>query len=786
MSGKPAHVGLGRLILCRVLAVIIGALALAQIAGGVRLAMLGGSPYYLVAAAPLLASAVFLWRADPRAGWWFHLVLAGTLLWAIWEAGFQFWPLLARLGLIFALWLLVVRAARWPHAPAAQASKLAAVGLAVAVVAVLGVTGWRQFSASAPPAPVKNAVALPPDGEWTHYGRTLDAQRFSPLTQINTGNVAKLVPAWTFRTGDGPGVNDAGKEYVFEATPLKIRDNLYLCTSHSIVIALDAETGRQVWRFDPRVAHKAAFLKACRGVGYYQAGTPVADCPERIISPTLDGRLIALDARTGALCASFGQGGQISAVAGMNPPAGFAYITSAPLVVGRNVIVGGWVNDGYSRGEPSGVVRAFDAVTGALVWAWDVGKTYTAIPPGGFTPGTPNSWAPMSADPVLGLVYMPTGNATPDYWGAHRSPEMEKYSSSIVAVDAATGQTRWTFQTLHHDVWDFDVPSAPVLFTDTRGGRSTPALAQTTKSGEVFVLDRRTGQPLTPVREKAVPRGAAPGDWVSPTQPFSDVPSLVGDRLTEARMWGVTPIDQIACRIAFHSYRYDGRFTPQSLKGTITYPAPYGATDWGGATYDPQRGLLIVNSSLAPFISKLLPRRIADGVAAEAVRRDMDPSSLGVAPQFGAPYGMTGWPMLSPLSIPCLQPPWGYLTAIDLSANKVAWKVPLGTARDTGPLGLKIGPPIRLGVFSMGGPISTQGGVTFIGGTLDRYLSAVETSTGRMLWRGRLPAGGQATPLTYTTRSGRQMVVISAGGHGALMTKPGDYVVAFALPRGGS
>jgi membrane-bound PQQ-dependent dehydrogenase (glucose/quinate/shikimate family) len=789
MTASPAgqEGGLSRVIRI-VLAILIGLFGIAMAVGGVRLLQLGGSSYYGLAGLLLVGGAVLLWRKAARARLPFDCFLAGTILWAWWEMGGEAWGMGARIGFPLLIWV-----AAWlqtGHHPWSGRRILAAAsGLAAAAIVVTIGLSWDRSASSAPDA-AQPQVPLTADAQdWPHYGRTLGGSRFSPLTQITPANVAKLTPAWSYRTGDMPGKLDTSMEFTFEATPIKIADTLYLCTPHNIVIALDAETGHEKWRFDPHVQHGSSYLKACRGVSYYKAAVAVPDCPERIIAATIDARMFALDARTGRLCPSFGSKGMISVLTGFgDAPPGLAYITSPPIVVAGKAVVGGWVLDGFSVGEPSGAVRAYDAVTGKFAWAWDLGRPgqYGMPPPGErFTPGTPNVWAPMSADETLGLIYMPTGNSTPDHWGAHRSALSEHFASSIVAVEAATGHPRWSFQTVHHDLWDFDVPANPVLFDLKRNGSSTPALAQVTKSGQIFVLDRRTGRPLIPVTERPMPQGAAKGDWLSPTQPISAVPSIGPPRLTEAAMWGITPLDQLWCRISFRSNWHEGLYTPPSERGTLMYPGPYGTSDWGGVTVDEDRGLLIANSSWLPFLTRLIPRADAEPLLAEQARSRKDPAhGEGIAAQKGTPFAMGGRPMLSLLGVPCNAPPWGHLQAIDLGANRMVWTKTLGTIRDNGPFGLPF-PPVKTGGFSMGGPTATRGGVTFIGATIDNVFRGYDSRTGRLLWSARLPAGGQASPMTYwSTKSGRQFVVIAAGGHGALRTRYGDYVMAYALPAG--
>ncbi len=621
------------------------------------------------------------------------------------------------------------------------------------------------------------------DSEWPTYGGPPTATRFSALSQIAKGNVSKLAVAWTYRTGVLPRPKDQGLQFTFEATPIKVGDSLYFCTPRNQVIALDAETGKARWIYDPNVHADAAYNKACRGVAYYLADSSSSDCAERILTGTTDARLIAIDARTGQLCRGFGNAGIVDLLEGLGPvKPGFAYSTSPPTIIGRNAVIGGWILDGIETGEPSGVVRAFDAESGKLAWAWDVGRLDDHSAPAAgetYTRGTPNVWSIISADPKLGLVYLPTGVSTPDYYGGYRTPMMERYANSIVALDGATGAVRWSFQTVHHDLWDYDVPSAPVLADLRTSTGVVPAVIQATKLGNIFVLDRRTGTPLAEVQERPVSQSTVPGERTSRTQPFSvGIPNLIPPRLREADMWGITPLDLLWCRIKFRRVRYEGPFTPPSLQGSLLYPGVYGATDWGGVSFDESRQLLIANASYMPFIFTLLPR---DSVEAQGGIRGNP--HRGVMPQLGTPYAVAGEPFLSPLGIPCNAPPWGLLTAIDLKTRQVAWQRPLGTARDSGPFGLNYGLPLNMGVFSQGGSLVTKAGLTFIAATIDNYIRAFDSDTGAELWKARLPAGGQASPMTYMSQSGRQYVVIAAGGHSALMTKPGDYVIAYALPN---
>ncbi|MBU2149686.1 MAG: pyrroloquinoline quinone-dependent dehydrogenase, partial [Alphaproteobacteria bacterium] len=506
-------------------------------------------------------------------------------------------------------------------------------------------------------------------------------------------------------------------------------------------------------------------------------------CSRRVISSTIDARLIALDARTGQRCPGFGKDGVVDLSTGigeMKP--GFYFQTSTPTVIGNNVIIGGWVMDNRELGEPSGVVRAFNVVTGELAWAWDLGAPETdKLPPEGktYTRGTPNVWSTAAFDPDLGLVYLPVGNATPDYWGSHRSMASEAYSSSIVAVDAATGKMKWAFQTVHHDVWDYDVPAQPMLIDFPVKGGTAPALVQLTKRGQIFVLDRRTGEPLTRVVEVRVPGGAQPGEWVFPTQPYSvEMPTIGVEKLTEKMMWGATPLDQLACRIRFQQLRYDGDFTPPGSpeRPSLQYPGNAGGMNWGSGAYDARRGLLIVGDVRMPQIVSL---KKSDKPEVALTRADQDrppPSLKAIA------YKATNDWFLSPVFAPCVQPPHGMLTAIDVRTRQIVWQVPAGTAEAQAPFGLKSHLPIPIGTIGLGGPVTTAGGVTFRSATSDPYLRAYDNATGKVIWQSPLPVASSSTPMTYVSpKTGKQYVVVTAGG-ASMSPDKGDYVIAYALP----
>ena len=778
-------------VLRRVLAVLLGASGLALLVGGGWLLGLGGSWYYALAGIALLVDAWLLWTGRAAALWLFAGLLAATLGWALWESGLDWWPLAARLDVLFVLGALLLlpgmardaaraRPARW-----ALALVLAACGVAAIASGLHDPHDLKGTLAKRTPATVPGGAAA---ADWPVYGGSA-GQRYSALRQITPQNVKGLQEAWHFHTGDVRGRPGDPKETTFEVTPLKIGNRLYLCTPHQDVIALDATTGQQVWRFQAQVQGQLALQHlTCRGVTWQPApaGAPAPAAPDgctaKLFMPTADGRLIALNPETGKPCTGFGGGtGQISLWEGMPNYRPGAYYATSPVVVARNlVIVGGTVLDNASIHEQSGVIRAFDSATGKLVWNWDSGnpEQTAPLPPGQkYTPNSPNSWSIPVADEALGLVYLPMGNQPPDQWGANRTPAVERYSSSIVALDLQTGHVRWAFQTVHHDLWDYDVPSQPSLLDLRVGAVTVPVLVQPTKQGELFVLDRRTGTPVVPVNEVPAPQGAVQGDHTAATQPRSGL-SFEPVPLAGSSMWGTTMFDQLYCRVAFHRMRYEGRFTPPSLQGSIVYPGNFGVFNWGAIAVDPASGTAFTTPTYLAFVSKLVAR---PNDTALMVQDDGPPSGSlpALNENFGAPYAAEMHPFVSPLGIPCQQPPWGYVAGVDLAAGKIAWRHRNGTVRDLAPVPL----PFRMGVPNLGGPIVTAGGVAFLSGTLDYYVRAYDVATGEELWRSRLPAGGQATPMTYEAADGRQFVVVVAGGHGSLGTKPGDSVIAYALPR---
>ncbi|WP_422387200.1 glucose/quinate/shikimate family membrane-bound PQQ-dependent dehydrogenase [Buttiauxella ferragutiae] len=760
--------------------------------GGIWLVAIGGSWYYPIAGVVMLITAVLLWQRKALALGIYAALLLCTVAWGVWEVGFDFWALTPRLDVLFffGVWLLLPFVYRHLTLPSSGAA--AALGAVLAITVV--VLAWAVFndpqeingtlSADAQ-APVAASSAIP-DADWPAYGRNQEGQRYSPLKQINDKNVGQLKEAWTFQTGDVKRPTDPG-EITNEVTPIKVRDTLYLCTAHQQLFALDAATGKQKWKFDPRLDTNPSFQHVtCRGVSYHEATADnasadvVSDCPRRIILPVNDGRLFAINADNGQLCESFANKGILNLQTNMPVTTpGMYEPTSPPIITDKVIVIAGAVTDNYSTREPSGVIRGFDVNSGKLLWAFDPGAKDPNTIPGDehhFSLNSPNSWAPAAYDAKLDLVYLPMGVTTPDIWGGNRTPEQERFASSIVALNATTGKLVWSYQTVHHDLWDMDMPSQPTLADITVKGETVPVIYAPAKTGNIFVLDRRDGKLVVPAPEKPVPQGAAKGDYVTPTQPFSDLSFRPKKDLSGADMWGATLYDQMVCRIIFHNLRYEGIFTPPSEQGTLVFPGNLGMFEWGGISVDPNRQVAIANPMALPFVSKLMPRGPGNPMEPPKDAKGSG-SESGIQPQYGVPFGVTLNPFLSPFGLPCKQPAWGYISAVDLKTNEVVWKKRIGTVRDSSPLPL----PFKMGMPMLGGPISTAGNVLFIGATADNYLRAYNMSNGEKLWEARLPAGGQATPMTYEV-NGKQYVVISAGGHGSFGTKMGDYIVAYALP----
>lgn len=632
------------------------------------------------------------------------------------------------------------------------------------------------------------SVAAQEATDWPTYGGDEFGQRYSALAEINRDNVGQLEVAWTYRTGErGEGFARAEK-LAFEATPILLGDRLYLSTPTSIVIALEAATGREQWRYDPKIDRAHRYAEATsRGVTAWRDPDPKAGgaCSLRIFSGTLDARLIALDARDGRPCAGFGRGGQVALTDGVRLRDAEDYlVTSPPAIYKDVVIVGSAIGDNRAVDVERGTVRAFDARTGKLRWAWDPIPTSASDPafrdwhgPAAERTGAANAWSVLSVDPARGLVFVPTGSASPDFYGGER-PGANRHANSLVALDAATGRMAWHQQLVHHDLWDYDVAAQPVLVDLERDGKTIPAVVQATKMGMLFVFDRETGATLFDVRERPVPRSDVAGEQAWPTQPFpvAPLPLVSHAPVRPEDAWGITFWDRGKCRVRIASLRSDGIYTPPSLRGTILYPSYVGGTNWSSVAFDIQRQWALVPVNHLPMVVTLLKTEQVRPMARSGQYPDSE-----FALQAGAPFGMRREALLSPWGLPCTPPPWGSLAAVDLRDGSVKWQVPLGSTKDLAPFFV---PTRTLGTPNLGGPVVTAGGLVFIAAAMDNFLRAFDLDTGKELWKGRLPAGGQATPMTY--RAGatpRQYLVIAAGGHGGMGTRQGDYVVAFALPR---
>lgn len=769
---------------------------------GIWLAAIGGSYYYVIAGIALLIVTYLLKKRSPAAIWLYTLIVLASIVWGLWEAGTDFWALTPRLDIWFILGLALLIPAVTRNMLRVKSSKVSLTASLVLVLVVLGYSIFndpQQINGEITTPQPAQAAATPgvADQDWPAYGRTQAGVRYSPLNQINDANVKNLSVAWTFRTGEHQTAEDSG-ETTNEVTPIKIGDSMYFCTAHQNLIALDPATGKEKWRFDAHLKIDPSFQHlTCRGVSYYDESnkeefasslalphSTSLECPRKVLLPVNDGRLIAVNADNGKACSDFGHHGEIDLQANMPFafPGGFNP-TSPAVVTGTTIVIAGSVTDNLSNKEPSGVIRGYDVNTGKLLWVFDTGAENPNAMPGEnttFVHNSPNAWAPLAYDAKLNIVYIPTGVGTPDIWGGDRNEFKERYANSMLALNASTGKLIWHFQTTHHDLWDMDVPSQPTLAdVKNKDGQTVPAIYVLTKTGNAFVLDRRNGNAIVPITEKEVPTTVklgpqTKGEHYSPTQPFSDLNLAPQAKLTDKDMWGATMFDQLICRIYFHRLNYEGIYTPPSENGTLVFPGNLGVFEWGGLSINQDRQVAVMNPIGLPFVSTLVPenpdRPQGKGTGKEA----------GLQPMYGTPYAVELKPFLSPLGFPCKAPAWGYVAAVDLTTHQVAWKKRIGTIRDSLPHLFQL-PPLPIGVPGLGGSISTAGNLMFVAGTQDNYLRAYNVTNGEKLWEGRLPAGGQATPMTYEA-NGKQYVVIMAGGHSSFGTTMGDYLVAFALP----
>ena len=631
-------------------------------------------------------------------------------------------------------------------------------------------------------APIVRADAGQDAAPWSNYGGDEGGGRYTSADEITPQNVKTLKVAWSYQTKAFEGREAQIKRAAFQSTPILVADSLVFCTPFNDVIAIDPGAGAERWRYDPKVDLDARPANdfTCRGVAHWStANDESAPCQSRIFSGTADAQLIALDAKTGALCKDFGENGivQIEPSLPLRWPGEYQF-TSPPVIVGDVVIIGSSISDNLRAHAPAGTVHAFDVRTGAPKWTFDPvpgpedPKAYASwAPQSAERAGHANVWAPISADSARGLVFLPTSSASPDFFGGARAGD-NLYTNSVVALRAETGDVAWHFQTVHHDVWDYDVPAQPGAYTVWRDGKAHDVIAQITKTGFVFVLDRDTGAPFLPVEERPVPQDGAPGESLSPTQPFPvATPAIVPSKVSPKDAFGITFWDKGHCAAQLKALKREGLFTPPSEQGTLIYPFNGGGGNWGGAAFDPARNLLVVNMSNAGHEVRLFPSEETESV------RELS-HETEVAPMEGVPYGVSRRLLASPLGLPCTPPPWGVLAGVDLASGEIVWRKTLGTTRDLAPLGIAL----KTGTPNFGGPMISKGGLIFIGAAMDDYIRAFDVETGEELWKGRLPAGGQATPMSYEWQ-GRQYVVIAAGGHAKSRTKSGDYVMAYALPK---
>lgn len=777
---------------------VLAILGVALLYMGGKLLMMGGSAFYALMAVGLLITAILLFRNQRSALTLYAVLMWITLAWMIWEVGFDKWQWIPRGDLfgVIGLWL----AMPWVVKPLYQGQRRfhGLLGSTVAIMIVL-VIGLCFYDPLPQAGTITNAREQNSEqgasADWTAYGGTADGLRFSALNQITKENVRNLEVAWTYHTGDLRQDNDA-TEYTFEATPLKANGMLYFCTPHNEVHALDPQSGAVKWKYTP--AKDRSYLQqhqTCRGVSYY-AGAPVAAqdtaatpamCRKRIFNATTDARLIALDANSGKPCADFGNNGVVDLHANMGEVRPHALMqTAAPLVAGNLVIVGGSVMDnGFNSGNPSGVIRAYDVQSGRLVWNFDPANPQNTAPIAAgqtYPQDTPVAWGTLSADLKNSLVYVPFGNASPDELGIERdaNSNTEKFRDALVALDLQTGAFKWRYQSSHHDLWDRDNPSQPSLVDIDYQGQKQPVVILPTKTGNLFVLNRLTGQPVYPINDvKVSTEGGVPGEKFAATQPVSSL-NFIPQPLTEKSMWGITPFDQMACRMDFRSLRYDGNpWTPATEGGSLVFPGNIGVFNWGSVAVDPQRQMLIAAPVRLAYKYNLIKRTPATATE-RLFTKDGQPYWNE---NFHGDYAIHIQQLASGLGIPCIAPPWGRMVGVDLKTGKTEWLRRVGTTKNLKtsflPGRFPIGFP--MGMVAHGGPLLTAGDLVFHGATADNFIRAYDSTTGELLWQQELSAGAQATPSTYMGSDGKQYVVIAAGGHGSLGTKAGDSVVAFRL-----
>ena len=796
-------------IWCFILGLALLLTGLFYLIGGGKLISLGGSWYFFIAGLLTTASAIFVFRKKAFGVWLFALVFVGTLVWAWFDAGWDFWALFSRLMFpagVFAALLFTLPAIRRYQAQ----SSLVAPAYTGATVVVIGmlIAFYQMFqphptvAASGQELPLIPVDADKQQVNWQHYGNDTGGSRFAALDQINRNNVKDLKEVWRFQTGDLTTGSGNGAED--QTTPLQVGDKVFVCTPHNNIIALDTDSGKQIWKAE--VNSKADAWERCRGVAYFDATQPLVQptlagatpvitvaantaCPRRVYTNTPDGRLIAVNADTGERCKDFGIDGTVDLLVGLGDgtKAPRFEVTSAPTIAGTTLVIGSRIADNVAADMPGGVIRAYDVITGKLRWAFDPRNpdpNYVLKAGEIYKRSSANSWAAMSYDPQMNTVFLPMGSSSVDVWGGNRQPVDHKYNSSVLALDATTGKEKWVYQTVHNDLWDFDLPMQPSLVDfPMKDGTTKPAVVIGTKSGQFFVLDRLTGKPLTKVVEQPVKAADIPDEQYSATQPRSvEMPQIGNQTLTESDMWGATPFDQLMCRINFKSMRYDGLFTAPGTDVSLSFPGSLGGMNWGSIAFDPTHRYMFVNDMRLGLWIQLI-KQTPEDLKIQANGGEKVNTGMGAVPMKGTPYKVNKNRFMSVLGIPCQKPPFGTMTAIDMKTRQIAWQVPLGTVQDTGPMGIKMGLKAPIGMPTIGGPMATQGGLVFFAATQDYYLRAFNSSNGQELWKSRLPVGSQGTPMSYISpKTGKQYVVISAGG-ARQSPDHGDYVIAYALDQ---
>lgn len=803
------------------LALLLGLFGLFMVIGGARLIALGGNWYYALAGLLSIGTAVMLARRSPAATRWFGVLFVFTLVWTIVESGTDYWGWVPRFALMLIFAIAFSFLLPTLHQNISRSAKRAVPAVLILAFVIAGALAFVPYHVTdAKDVPSNEGTPFEadtgtgvghsiPSTDWPAYGGNQAAARYSAATQITPDNVKDLKVAWTAEAGDVPKDTRWG----VQNTPLKIGNMVYVCGYLNKVVALDAATGERKWAFDPGITPQSVpYTPSCRSMAYYvdpaaaavagttpDAAAPAAAtgaaCDRRVIVGTLDARVIELDAQTGERCQGFGKNGEISITEDMGKVYhGYVSITSPPVVIRDTLVVGHTTVDGQRAFGPAGVTKAFNVKTGELKWAWDAADPTHPEPRKGddqYKRGSPDVWTSFTGDDKLGLVFLPVANASGDYFSGSRTPDENKYSPSLTALDVETGMPRWSFQNTHDDVWDYDPGSPPTLVDYPQAdGTKVPAIIFPTKNGETYVLNRETGKSLFGVEERPVPQGGLEPAARSKTQPFSLFNSLAKPDLKPENMWGLTPMDQLVCRIQFAEADYRGKFTPPGLdKPIIDYPGYNGGSDWGGVSFDPSRGLIIANYNDMPNYTHLVSRKEADKLGWKA--RDIlnDPVAEGRGegagdPQEGVPVAVNvnaGW-QLPFTGMLCKEPPYGGIRAIDIRDGRTVWDRPLGTARENGPFGLPTGLPINIGTPNNGGSVVTKGGLVFIAAATDNLIRAIDITTGKTVWSAPLPAGAQAMPMVYE-QDGREFVVITATGHHFMHTPKGNFVVAYALPK---